>query len=278
MRLIDMLKRFSDFVSNFTKFCRFQLIKNLPGYFLLVCICWNSKAQNTGEDLIRVYLFPGQGSDSRIFQNLKLDSSFELIYIHYPVPEKGVTMKEYALSLTDQIDTTEPFILMGVSLGGMFCTELSGIIKPEKTIIISSASERSELPLRYTFMKHIPIYRFIPACVIKAGAFIAQPIVEPDRRHGKDTFISMLRDKNPDFLKRTTEMIINWDKTERNKNIIHLHGTSDHTLPIRRVQSDYTISNGSHMMVFTRGKEVSTIVNTIISGTKQKRGKNATVS
>lgn len=34
-----------------------------------------------------------------------------------------------------------------------------------------------------------------------------QPIVEPDRNYDKKTFIAMLKDKDPDFLKRTVARI-----------------------------------------------------------------------
>ncbi len=212
----------------------------------------------------KVYVFPGQGSDERIFQNLKLDSNFEIVKINYPVPAKGMSMKEYALSLGDQINTKEKYVFIGVSLGGMICTELAEIYHPEKTIIISSAKNRNELPFRYKFMKYFPIYKVIPANVLKAGSFILQPIVEPDRRHGKETFKAMLKDKDPKFLKRTSDMIIRWDKEKNYSQITHIHGTGDHTIPYRKVNPQITVDKGSHMMVFTRSEEINKIIISIL--------------
>ena len=87
-------------------------------------------------DTIKVYLFPGQGADYRQYKHLILPSQFDTVHIHYPVPEKGMNMKEYASTLIHQIDTSEKFILMGVSLGGMICSELSDILNPEQTILL----------------------------------------------------------------------------------------------------------------------------------------------
>lgn len=178
----------------------------------------------------------------------------------YPIPEKGTSMKQFAYQLAKEIDTTQPFVLIGVSLGGMLCVEISEILNPEKVIIVSSAKNRSELPFRYKFQKAIPIYKLIPAKFLHFGARILQPIVEPDRKHNKETFKQMLAAKNPKYIKRTIEMIVKWDRKENNSKIRHIHGTKDHTLPIRKVKCDVVVINGSHMMTLTRGSEITELL------------------
>ncbi|MBA7548910.1 hypothetical protein ES705_41378 [subsurface metagenome] len=221
----------------------------------------NSKAE---EDHMKAYLFPGQGSDHRLFQNLHLNDTFDIIHIQYPVPDRKMSMKDYARLLADQIDTTEKYVLIGVSLGGMICTEMNDFLKPEKTILISSAKRRKELPGFYRFMKYFPVYRIIPKNMIKGVSFVAQPFFEPDRKNGKKIFVSMLRDLDPTFLKRSINMIVRWDRTEYSDLIVHFHGDNDHTLPIKNIQTDHVIEDGSHLMVFTRGDELSSLINDIL--------------
>lgn len=211
-----------------------------------------------------LYLFPGQGSDERIFSEIRFDSTYKIVNISYPIPEKGISMKDYALILKKQIDTASNYSFIGVSIGGMLCSELADVLHPKKTIIISSAKCRKELPFRYRFQKNIPIYKLFPKGAIKFGARMLQPIVEPDRNKNKATFKSMLKNKNSKFLKRTVNMIIRWDKKTYNKNIIHIHGTKDHTLPIRKTKPTITIKKGSHMMTLTRGKEIEKILNSLL--------------
>ncbi len=224
---------------------------------LLILITLNSFSQT-------IYLFPGQGSDERIFEKIKFDPSYKIVHIKYPVPEKGTTMKQFAEIIRQQIDTSGKYTFIGVSLGGMLCSELSETLHPEKIIIISSAKSRKDLPFRYRFQKSIPVYKIIPAGLIKLGARILQPIVEPDRKKNKSTFKSMLKSKDKKYLKRTINMIVKWDKTTYSNKIIHIHGTKDHTLPIRKLKADHIIKKGSHMMTLTRGEEINILIGSIL--------------
>lgn len=229
--------------------------------FGLIIIVFFATGTQGKENKHTVYLIPGQGADARLYKNLILDTTFQVKHISYFTPDKGWDMKDFARELAKQIDTTETYSIIGVSLGGMLATEMADFLQPEKVIVISSAKNRKEFPGRYRIQKTIPVYRMIPGFVIKMGARILQPIVEPDRNKDKETFISMLKSKDPKFMKRTTTMILSWKRMSNNKNIIHIHGDNDKTLPPRFVHFDYLIEGGSHMMVLTRGKLVSEILN-----------------
>jgi pimeloyl-ACP methyl ester carboxylesterase len=228
--------------------------------FLLVLSTFFCQAQKT------IYCFPGQGSDARIFDSLIIDQSYQLKIIDYGMPEMGMSMKDFALQLSERIDTTEAFLLIGVSLGGMICAELAEIVHPEKTIIISSAKNRNELPARYKFQRAIPLYKIFSGRALLRGAKILQPIVEPDRKKNKATFINMLGSKNPEYMKRTINLLINWDKEINQSKIYHIHGSRDHTLPIKKITSpDVVINSGSHMMTLTKASEVSAALNDILT-------------
>ena len=59
-------------------------------------------------------------------------------------------------------------------------------------------------------------------------------------------------------------MIINWDRKTYNEKIIHVHGTKDHTIPIRNVKANYKVAKGSRMMTLTRGEEINEIIKFIL--------------
>lgn len=206
-----------------------------------------------------VYLFPGQGSDHRIYEGLIIPDA-RMVYMTLPTPDEGETLSVYAKRFLPQIDTTESFSLVGVSLGGMICAELADLIKPQHVILISSAKHCGELPLRYSFQQRIPINRWVPASWYRTGALVLQPLVEPDRRANADTFKAMLGAKDGDYLKRTADMIIHWGRSEHNASIHHIHGNKDHTIPIGRVKASYIVEGGSHMMVLTRAEEIHPLI------------------
>lgn len=216
-----------------------------------------------GQDLQpNIYFIHGQGSDKRLFDSLEIDSRYQKNYILYTTPPKKASIESFARELAQQIDTTRPFVLVGVSLGGMLCAEMGEFLKPQKIILISSAKNRKELPFRYRFQRVIPLYYLVPGFIVKASAKILQPIVEPDRKHNKETFKSMLSAKNSVYMRRTVRMIMQWKRTSNTAQLVHMHGTNDHTLPIRKIkQVDHRVEDGSHMMTLTRAHEISELIN-----------------
>ena len=211
-----------------------------------------------------VYLFPGQGSDARLFKHLELPPGYDTVNISYPIPNKRESLHTFALRFIEQIDQSSPYILMGVSLGGMICTELTDTLAPLKTILISSAKGIHELPNRYTFAQNVPINRLIPKRITKGSARLLQGIVEPDRKYDKETFKDMLKKKDPLYMQRTVDMIVQWERVTYSPSIVHIHGNTDHTIPIKNVQYDYLVEEGSHMMMITKAREINLILAEIL--------------
>jgi pimeloyl-ACP methyl ester carboxylesterase len=209
-----------------------------------------------------IYLLPGQGADCRLFRHIEFP--YDTVHLELPVPPKNSTLRAYALGFIPRIDTARAFILIGVSLGGMICSELADTLAAEKIIVISGAKCLKELPGRYRFQKTIPLNKIIPGGMIKWGAKVLAPMVEPARRQDKEFFKSMLEAKDPAYLKRTVDMVINWEKKNYDSNIIHIHGDRDHTLPHRHIKYDYLVKDGTHMMVYIQGDEVSRLINEIL--------------
>ncbi len=216
--------------------------------------------QTNAQNRKTIYLIPGQGSDYRIYKYFKF-SDFDTVHIHYIIPEKDETMKSYAYSLANQIDTSRRYSIVGVSLGGMLAVEMSEFLHPEEVIIISSAENRTELPFRYRFMKTLPLNKLFGGNFLHKAAPLAQIVVEPDSKTERAICKSMLENKNKIFMKRSVNMIVNWERKTNDTKIIHIHGDTDHTIPLRNIKNpDYIVKTGSHMMTLTKGTELQKIV------------------
>lgn len=211
-------------------------------------------------DRHRVYMIPGQGADERLFKDIRLENC-EMIILRFLVPVKNELLPEYARRMAGQIDTMKPFSIIGVSMGGMIAVEMSKFLHPQKVVIISSAKGRDELPLRYRFMSHVPIYRLFPGRFLKRMANIVRPIVEPESKQNTPVFKAMINDKDPEFMQRSIHMIVNWKNTDKPSNLIHIHGTKDRTLPLRNIKDAVEVKGGGHMVTLVRANEISTLLN-----------------
>jgi pimeloyl-ACP methyl ester carboxylesterase len=220
--------------------------------------------QAQASEKTNLYLLAGQGADERLFKNLVFSDEYEVHYIAYSTPTFETSLTEYACTLSRQIDQTEPFVLLGVSLGGMLATEMCDFLNPEKTIIIASAKNVDELPRTFNFQKKVPLYKLAGKRNVKWGARFLQPIFEPDGRKEKETYRAMLDDKDPQFLLKTIPMIMTWERKQSCDQIIHIHGTKDHTIPFKNVKSDYVVEGGSHMMTLVSSEELNIILAEIL--------------
>ena len=212
-------------------------------------------------DRLTIYLFPGQGADHRLFSKFEFGDDYKVVHITYPEPRAGETIKSFAWEIAPQIDQSEPYVLIGTSLGGMICCELAAFMKPEKVIIISSARCRHELRPFYKIQSWLRINKLLPGRLLKWGALFFRPFVEPDVLKNRDVFEDMMRSKTAQYFTHTVNMIVNWDREESDPSIVHIHGTGDRTLPFKRIKrADYVVPGGSHMMTLTRGEEVFRVI------------------
>ncbi|MCC6838309.1 MAG: alpha/beta hydrolase, partial [Bacteroidia bacterium] len=86
---------------------------------------------------MNIYCIPGMGVNERLFRNLKLEGC-RIHYIKWLTPFKNETLQQYAIRLSEQIDQSQPFCLIGVSFGGLCAIEISKKLNPAQTFLVSS--------------------------------------------------------------------------------------------------------------------------------------------
>ncbi len=209
----------------------------------------------------KLYLIAGHGSDITVYSKIIFPENVDTVHLHWIKPIKNESMREYSIRLAQKVDTTQNYSIMGLSLGGMIACEMTSFLNPDKVIIVSSAAGRSELPTRYKMLRNFEVYRIFSGKFYKSMTKIAQLTFEPDRKNAEDIFDEMIKNKDPDFIKRGIHMIANWEgEYEENEKIIHIHGTNDHTIPIRNTCTDLILEDGSHMMILTEAGKISALL------------------
>lgn len=77
------------------------------------------------------------------------------------------SITNYAKRLCTFIDKTKPIALIGLSFGGIMAVEMNRFVQPDKTIIISSAATKNQLPKFARFIRFMPIYKLLPNQFLK---------------------------------------------------------------------------------------------------------------
>jgi esterase/lipase len=210
-----------------------------------------------------VYAIPGLGTTEKLYENLRFKNA-TLKVLDWPVPEINDTMQSYAKKFLPQIDITQPFYLCGVSFGGMLSSELSKIISPQKTFLISTCKNRSELPWFIRLLKHVPLHLKVNEAKHRQMAYHGRWVVGFGKAYIPE-FLGMVNEMKGNYFKHCINIITKWDAINLPVNAIHIHGTNDKLLTHKNVKADYLIKDGSHAMVVFRAEEVAEIINKYIS-------------
>ena len=206
---------------------------------------------------MKLYTISGLGADQRVFQYLKL--KIDTIPLEWISPKKNETIETYAKRLALKINPQEPFAIIGVSFGGLIATEISKQLRPDLTILISSAETRSELRPIYRLIgkmgiiKLIPRKLFLPPTIPAAWAF---------GTNRKKLLGNILKDTDPTFTKWAVNELVNWTNTTKIKNpCLRIVGTNDKLIPPKNLENKILISGGEHFMIVDKADEISAIIN-----------------
>lgn len=213
---------------------------------------------------MKVYCISGLGADESVFEKIQFPRSFEKICLPWIEPEKKESLTEYALRLAVKIDQSEAFILLGLSFGGMVATVLTPLIKPKKTILISSITGRNELPWYFRTSGRMKLNTLLHMKTMMKAAPFALDILGAKTPIDKEYLKKMIAKASVNLVQWSIDKILNWDNRERPDGIIQIHGTNDLILPHTFTQPEYLVEGGNHFMIRNRAEEVNAIIEKIL--------------
>ncbi len=206
----------------------------------------------------KIYVFSGLGADRRIFDRLDL-RGFEIVHVEWLKPRPAEAMESYVFRLAEHYQIPKQgALVLGVSFGGMCIAELSKYYDFKKTVLISSAKTRDELPKVLGVSKIFPLHKLLPEG--KPGKLTAKMLYwlfGADTKEEQQLLSAILEDTDPDFQKWAVDKIARWENTHVPVNCLHIHGDKDHLIPIQYVDYTIRIRGGGHLMVWNKGAELS---------------------
>ena len=202
---------------------------------------------------IHVYFMPGMAASSSIFERIHLPTeTFEIHLLEWVLPNKNESLKEYAKRMAKNIKH-ENVILIGVSFGGILVQEMKPFVNTKKVIIISSIKSNAELSRQMKVAKSTKAYKLIPTKLLENIEFLAKftfgSSILKQKMKLYEKFLSV-RDKV--YLDWAIEQIINWNRTEIDNEVIHIHGDADEVFPIKNIKNCISVKGGTHIMIITK--------------------------
>ncbi|NEU07390.1 alpha/beta hydrolase [Flavihumibacter sp. R14] len=207
-----------------------------------------------------IYFISGLGADERIFGKLCLPEGYEIRHIPWETVDESENIASYAERLASKIDTSKPFMLAGLSFGGLVAAEICKFLKPEKLILFSTVKTSAELPALYRLAGKLKIYRIAPRKILRVSLPFLYWFLGPADKSARELLVSFLDHTNPVFLKWALREISCWKNTEVFLPHVHIHGENDRVFPLSLVNADHVIKGGTHLAVYNDADQINQIL------------------
>jgi pimeloyl-ACP methyl ester carboxylesterase len=213
---------------------------------------------------MKVYFISGLAADRRVFRHIRLPEPFEAVYLEWLSPGENESIPAYAGRMAGQINTEEPFFILGLSLGGMIASEIVRRHPTGKLILVASIPHAGHLPVYYRWMQRIRLQKLVPVSAIKTGVFLRRYFTT-ESREDKKMLRQMIRDADPGLIRWSLNAVLAWEQADPPREIVHIHGTKDIVLPMRYTSPTHIIEGGSHLMIFDRAQDINAILAEILT-------------
>ncbi len=206
---------------------------------------------------LNIYCLSGLGADERLFTHFEPEfGTVKPIQYIDPI-NKDESIQSYSLRLSNAIDDTVPFILVGISLGGIIATEIARIKEPIGIIFLSTIKSAQEKSYRFGFIRKIK------------GIFTfkwTQKHISWFRWYFYNNqeyllFKSMLLDTSTFFGQWAIEQVINWKGSKVHLPYIHINGKKDELFPFALGKGVHLIPNKRHDMTLNSWTILNPMIN-----------------
>lgn len=221
---------------------------------------------------MNVYFISGVGADWRVFSNLKLPAGCAAHHLDWIKPEINETLASYAKRLAEGIDRSKPFILVGLSFGGMLATEINALYPAKLVVLISSVPTSDQLPPYFKMAGRINLHKLVPVSLLKSMSLLKR-LFTAETPEAKKFLRQAIRSADTGFIRWSLDAIVKWRGHHRPSSYIHIHGSQDFILPTRFTGYTHLVKGGGHLMVLTRASDINRILAEAIGSEEGRREK-----
>ena len=204
-----------------------------------------------------VYFISGLGASDKAFEKLNFPKKLIIKHIRWVVPKEKETIESYALRMSKQISDKENFSLVGLSFGGIIAQEMSQIVHPTKTVIISTIKNRNEMPFWMKAVAQFGIHRLLPTGFFTNNHVLSYVFFRKLRSQKMPSLDRYFDFRDHAYLRWSIDQLLNWKPKVSIEELIHIHGTNDLIFPISNIDRPIPIEGGRHLMILSKAKEIS---------------------
>jgi pimeloyl-ACP methyl ester carboxylesterase len=206
-----------------------------------------------------LYFIPGLGADHRVFERLVLPARHRVVHLDWIKPLEGESLQQYSMRMSAPIDTSEPFSIIGLSMGGMVATEIAQVLAPVHTVLLSSATSAKQLPYYERWPGALHLEKIFPGKLLKQPNRALYWLLGAEDESARSLVRTMQHDTDADHFKWSLRAILDWTNDVVPPNLTRIHGAADRIIPQRNVPvpPENVVPGGGHLAVFTHAAAVS---------------------
>ena len=210
------------------------------------------------------YFISGMGADRRIFKYIRLPAPIEPVFLDWIPFRKEEGLSEYALRLSRKINQDQPYMIVGLSLGGILAVEIARRYSPLCTVLLSSIPVSGQLPRYFRVADKLGLLDLLSPSFFMQAA-VAKRLFTRESREDKALIREMIRDSDPEFIRWAMRAVLRWNNSTAPQPLLHLHGSRDEVFPIWLTKPTHPIRGGGHLLLLTHAKEVNDLLEMLLA-------------
>jgi len=203
-------------------------------------------------------LLPGLGTDARLFDAQRA-AGLDIAVPDWIEPYRGEPLAHYGRRMAQTIESSEPFVLGGVSFGSMVALEMAKHLQPHAVVVIAGAWSCDALP---RWMRALTSAgRLLPAAAAKPVIAAAIGLMLRHERIDREQYKllrAMYDAADARFFKWAACEAARWRLEGRlSMPVRMIHGSDDRLLRSDRPHADVVVEGGGHMINVTHASQVN---------------------
>ena len=207
---------------------------------------------------VNYYMIPGMGANKRLYENYQLPGRMHHLEWEYVPGAKSLA--DYAQSIAQKINTSNN-IIVGSSMGGMMAVEVSRLVSPALTVLISAPTGRHEFPLSLKVLDRIGLHRALTPGALFKLTRLCDTFMGFKTSEQRTMFYEMMQSNGPDFLHYSVRAVLGWgNETPPSGPFIQIIGDKDKLFDCRKIYGVRVLQNSGHFSTYEKSEEICSII------------------